>query len=80
VFGVTPTPLVDGLRQLADAQPEQTLDQGVGGMERKQFWADIGGSSYAAEGLLDVFRQRVTELMPIKFDVEHRRKLSRARH
>jgi NADH dehydrogenase len=70
VFDVTPTPLADGLRMLADAQPEQTPDEGVGGLERKQFWADISRSPHNPESLMDAFRSRCTELMPIEFDAE----------
>jgi NADH dehydrogenase len=70
VFGVTPTPLADGLRRLADVQPEQTPDEGVGGLERKKFWADISGSHYSPEALMEQFRARCTELMPIEFDAE----------
>ena len=70
VFEVTPTPLVEGLTMLADVQPEQTPDEGVGGMERKRFWADIAQSTYDPETLMEAFRRRVTELMPIEFDAE----------
>jgi NADH dehydrogenase len=70
VFDVTPTPLVDGLTILADAQPEQTPNEGVGGMERKRFWADIRQSAYDANSLMESFRRRCTELMPISFDTE----------
>lgn len=70
VFGLTPTPLSEGLAVLADAQPEQTPGEGVGGMERKQFWADIVRSRYTAEELMERFRGRCTELMPIEFDAE----------
>lgn len=69
-FGVTPTPLVEGLTVLADVQPEQTPDEGVGGMEQKRFWADILQSPQSPEALMDTFRARCTELMPIEFDVE----------
>lgn len=70
VFGVKPTPLSEGLSALADAQPEQTPDQGVGGMEQKRFWSDITGAAFSPEALMDQFRARCTELMPIEFDVE----------
>jgi uncharacterized protein YbjT (DUF2867 family) len=70
VFGVTPTPLSKGLALLADAQPEQTPDQGVGGMEQKRFWADITGSKYSPESLMDQFRIHCTEVMPIDFAAE----------
>jgi NADH dehydrogenase len=70
VFDVKATPLAEGLRILADAQPEQKPEEGVGGMERKRFWADISQSSYDAETLLEAFRRRCTELMPIEFEAE----------
>jgi NADH dehydrogenase len=70
VFGVEPTPLAEGLATLADCQPEQTPDEGVGGLERKRFWADISKSQYGPEQLMDIFRVRCTDLMPIEFDAE----------
>lgn len=70
VFKVTATPLAEGLAILADAQPEQTPDEGVGGMERKRFWADITQSRYDPEALMEAFRRRCTELMPIEFEAE----------
>jgi uncharacterized protein YbjT (DUF2867 family) len=70
VYAVPATPLTEGLSILADAQPEQTPDEGVGGMEAKRFWADIHGSRYDAEQLLTLFRERCTTLMPIEFDAE----------
>jgi nucleoside-diphosphate-sugar epimerase len=70
VFGVPATSLNDGLTRLADAQPEQTPDEGVGGLEQKRFWADIAESRYRPEELMQQFRERCTDLMPIEFDVE----------
>jgi NADH dehydrogenase len=70
VFGVTPTPLSEGLAMLADVQPEQTPADGVGGMERKRFWANITRSRFDADSLMAEFRARVTELMPIEFAAE----------
>ena len=70
VFDVTSTPLAEGLTILADAQPEQTPDEGVGGLERKRFWADIRQSTHDADSLMESFRARCTELMPIEFDTE----------
>jgi NADH dehydrogenase len=70
VFGVKPTSLSEGLTILADAQPEQTPDEGVGGIEQKQFWADISDSRFTSEALMNEFRARCTELMPIEFDAE----------
>ena len=57
VFKVTPTPLVEGLTILADAQPEQTPDEGIGGMERKRFWADISQSTHDPDSLMKAFRR-----------------------
>jgi uncharacterized protein YbjT (DUF2867 family) len=70
VFGVDATPLDRGLAILADAQPEQTPDEGVGGLETKRFWADIRQAQYSPEELMAQFRARCTELMPIEFDAE----------
>lgn len=69
VFGVTPTPLDEGLRRLADAQPEQLPDEGVGSLARKYFWADISGAAYDAEGLMDHVRHNFGELTPWHLDV-----------
>ena len=69
VFGVTPTSLDEGLRRLADAQPEQLPDEGVGALARKYFWADISGASYDAEGLMDHVRHHFQELTPWHLDV-----------
>ena len=70
VFEVTPTSLDDGLKMLADAQPEQLPQAGVGGLEKKRFWADITGSRYSPEALMEQFCRRVTEIMPIEFAAE----------
>nr|MBA3272073.1 DUF1990 family protein [Acidobacteriota bacterium] len=70
VFGVQPTSLDEGLKTLADAQPEQLPQDGVGGLERKRFWADISGSAYGPEELMDQFRRRITEVIPIEFSAE----------
>ena len=70
VFGIDPTPLHEGLSLLADAQPEQKPSEGVGGMERKRFWADISQSRFGADALMEEFRRRCTDLMPIEFEAE----------
>ena len=64
VFGITPTPLDEGLRILADALPEALPSQGVGALKRKQFWADIAGTVHTPESLFALFRQRFAELVP----------------
>ncbi|MFN0103466.1 MAG: DUF1990 family protein [Bryobacteraceae bacterium] len=70
VFQVEPTPLASGLKTLADAQLEQEPAEGVGGLERKRFYADITGSRFTAEELMEHFRRRCAELLPIEFEAE----------
>jgi hypothetical protein len=69
-FDIRPTPLDEGLRALVDMQPEQLPGEGFGAIERKSFHADIAGSHYSAEELLEIFRTHVTEIMPINFAAE----------
>jgi NADH dehydrogenase len=70
VFGVTPTPIKDGLTRLADLQPEQQPADGVGALECKRFWADIHDSDLDAERLMSYVREHCTDLMPVEFAVE----------
>lgn len=70
VFGVEPTPLERGLWELADAIPEQLPTEGYGGLEHKRFWADVVETPHSAARLLDLFRERCTEVMPIEFSAE----------
>jgi uncharacterized protein YbjT (DUF2867 family) len=70
VFKITPTPLNLGLRELADAMPELLPEDGVGSMERKRFWVDITGAQMSRVDLMRLFRERVTEIMPIEFAAE----------
>ena len=69
VLQITPTTLDSGLRRLADAQPEQTPDEGVGALRRKRFWADISGSHLTAEELFARLRVRFGELTPLHMDL-----------
>ncbi len=64
VFKITPTPLGEGLKQLANSQLEQTPDKGVGSLKRKRIWADISGSRLDAEQLFDRFRRDFDEATP----------------
>ena len=70
VLGVSMTPLARGLRLLADALPEALPDTGVGALEHKRFYADIGGSRLTAAALMALFRERVTEIMALEFAAE----------
>jgi nucleoside-diphosphate-sugar epimerase len=65
VFHIVPTTLDSGLRKLADSQPEQTPDKGVGALKRKRFWADIGGSVMTPEELFARFRLRFADITPL---------------
>lgn len=69
-FGINPLPLDEGLKRLADLLPEQSLTDGVGELERKRFYADIEGSRLDAAGLLEEFRARIMEVMPLEFQAE----------
>lgn len=69
VFQLKPTPLDSGLRKLADTQPEQTPDEGVGALKRKRFWVDLAGSPLTAEELFARFRVRFGELTPFLMDL-----------
>jgi uncharacterized protein YbjT (DUF2867 family) len=69
VFHIKPTSLDSGLRKLADAQPEQTPDQGVGALERRRFWVDIAGSRLIAEELFARYRVRFGELAPLAMNL-----------
>jgi NADH dehydrogenase len=64
IFDVTPTPLAEGLRRVADAQPEQLPEGGVGPLKRKRFWADISGGYYDADQLFRYVRAHFGELAP----------------
>jgi uncharacterized protein YbjT (DUF2867 family) len=69
VFGLRGTPLSEGLRLLADAQPEMLPHEGVGALVRKQFWADIAGSRLGAEELFAHFVSHFAECTPWAMEV-----------
>ncbi|HJP87387.1 MAG TPA: NAD-dependent epimerase/dehydratase family protein [Gemmatimonadaceae bacterium] len=69
VFHIKPTPLDSGLRKLADSQPEQTPEKGVGSFKRRRYWIDISGSTLSAEELFSRFRERFSEVVPITMDL-----------
>lgn len=64
VFGITPTPLAEGLAKLADTLPEKVPDQGVGPLQRQRYWADIRGSRLSADQLFDLVREQFYSLVP----------------
>ncbi len=70
VLGVDATPLDDGLRELANALPEQLPVEGIGSLQLKRFWADVVGSGASAPELLDLFRERFRDVMPVEAKAE----------
>lgn len=67
VLGVSPLPLDEGLRRLAESLPEQLPGEGVGALERKRFWAVIQGGRYPPPELMELFRSEAHALLPIAF-------------
>lgn len=65
-----PTGLDDGLRQLADAQPEALPDEGIGRLKQKRFHADIARPLMTAEALYDRFVERFGDLLPLEVAAE----------
>jgi NADH dehydrogenase len=70
VFSVTPTSVGEGLQRLVAELDEVTPSEGVGGLDVKQFSARIVGSQYDAAGLLQLFRSRFKDMMPIEVGLE----------
>ncbi len=69
-LGIQPTTLDVGLAKLADSIPEQLPSEGVGPLRRKRFWADIKGSRHTPTALVEEFRERCAEVMPLEFSAE----------
>lgn len=69
-FGVSPTPLREGLMWLLEAQPEQGPADGVGRLEYKRFVADIRDTPYDAAAFMERVREQCTALMPVEFGAE----------
>lgn len=70
ILGIQTTPLDEGLRLLAGSMNEVLPEEGVGKLEHKRFFADIRGSKYNAPALMMLFRERVTDFMPLEFQAE----------
>lgn len=64
VFKIEPTRLEEGLKKLADSQPEQLPDEGIGTLKRKRIWADIVASKLDPEQLFERFRSDFNEVTP----------------
>jgi NADH dehydrogenase len=65
VLRMTPTPLDDGLQQLADLQPEQLPSEGIGALKRKRYWADIEETAHDANSLFALFRTHFNDVLPV---------------
>ena len=70
VFSIEPTALRDGLAALADAQPEQTPEEGVGDLERRVFWIDVENPRLDADALFVRFRSAFNDFVPIEAAAE----------
>ena len=69
VFGIPGTTLDEGLKRLADAQPAQLPEEGVGALARKRFWAEIAGSRMSADELFRHFVSHFSECTPWQLEV-----------
>jgi NADH dehydrogenase len=63
-FKISPTPLDDGLRYLADTLPEQAPSEGTGRLHRRRYWADIADCSVSATALFELFRTQFGHFLP----------------
>lgn len=70
LLDIESTPLDEGLRKLAELQPEQLPSEGVGALKRKRFWADIQASAYSADTLFALFRTRFNDVTPVFVDTK----------
>lgn len=70
IFHVRPTSLDEGLAMLVDALPEQKLSEGIGGLNRSVYWADIEGAPVSAEELISGVTDNLADLMPMEFAAE----------
>jgi uncharacterized protein YbjT (DUF2867 family) len=69
-LGLTPTPLDEGLRKLAELQPEQLPSQGIGTLKRKRYWADIVSAAHSPESLFALFRTHFDDVTPVFVDAK----------
>jgi nucleoside-diphosphate-sugar epimerase len=63
-FGITPTPLDEGLTRLADELPAKLPREGRGKLHRQRYWADIHGSRLDRQALLQMVRDEFYSLPP----------------
>ena len=70
LLGRPPTRVATALLELVVSLPEQLPGTGVGSLEVKRFWGIIRGSALTPQGLLDLFRARFDDVMPVPVGVE----------
>jgi nucleoside-diphosphate-sugar epimerase len=64
ILGIRPTSLDEGLRRLANSQPEQLPSEGTGTLMRRRFWEFLTGVQRSPAELFADFRRRFFDLMP----------------
>lgn len=67
VLGISPVPLEEGLRRLAQELPERLPAEGVGPLERRRFSALIHRGRLGPEALMDALRRESAVLLPLDF-------------
>jgi uncharacterized protein YbjT (DUF2867 family) len=69
-LGFDPQPMRTRLVELVDDLPEQTPDEGVGRLQRRQFRIDIDGSRLGAASLMEQLRTRFADVVPFEAAAE----------
>jgi hypothetical protein len=69
-FGIRPTPLSEGLVELADAQPVQSADEGYGKLKHRLVDVEIHDSKLTADELFERFRSDFGAFVPIEAAAE----------
>jgi NADH dehydrogenase len=70
LLGRPPTPLAEGLQRLVTELPEQLPGTGVGTLQVKHFWADLRAADLSPRTLIEMFRERFAEIMPVPVGIE----------
>lgn len=70
IFGITPTPLDEGLARLAESLPEKLPADGVGPLREKRFRVEIRNSELPRERLFATLLERFGEIMPLEVGIE----------
>jgi nucleoside-diphosphate-sugar epimerase len=65
-YGITGTPISDGLSKLVDSLPEQTPVDGVGPLMHRRVCVDMENTALSADALFERFRTRFNDFVPIE--------------